>query len=307
MNNYYWTVYKNLERELSDLSNLIHIDDKQLNVYSIKIAELLLRTVVEIESISKTLYFQNGGEKPDDSNLYFDTDCLNLLEKKWQLSKKKVQISGTNFYFSIAENQILTPLKKANQRGTSSSDWQRAYQAVKHNRVKSLTKANLKNLIRSMAALYILNIYNNENNYQLGKEGSGVNFDRNIGSKIFSVKLHISQSVLVGVDYSKKEDFDECIYLLKPTDETRDSFQNKLNDLNNKVLEKTKESLLNKLSVEVKNSNITNQEILNEKIKKLTTEIQTENMLNTARENARDIKNLINNLKYECILNKHQY
>lgn len=62
MNNYYWAVYKNLERELSDLSNLIHIDDKQLNVYSIKIAELLLRTVVEIESISKTLYFQNGGE-----------------------------------------------------------------------------------------------------------------------------------------------------------------------------------------------------------------------------------------------------
>ena len=42
-NNFYWTVYKNLEKELIELSNLIHIDDNQLDIYSIKIAELLLK------------------------------------------------------------------------------------------------------------------------------------------------------------------------------------------------------------------------------------------------------------------------
>lgn len=127
MNNFYWSIYKNLEKELVELSNVIHIDDNQLEIYSIKIAELLLRTAVEIESLSKTLYFKNGGNKEDDINLFFDTDCLDLLEQKWQLSKKKVQISATNFYFAQIENQILTPLKKANKRGTSSSDWQKAY------------------------------------------------------------------------------------------------------------------------------------------------------------------------------------
>ena len=102
-NNFYWTVYKNLEKELIELSNLIHIDDNQLTIYSVKIAELLLRTSVEIESISKTLYFQNGGTKPNDINLFFDTDCLDLLETKFQLSKKQVQVSAPNFYFSLPE------------------------------------------------------------------------------------------------------------------------------------------------------------------------------------------------------------
>lgn len=81
-NNLYWNVYKSLERELLSLAEIIHIDDSQLDVYSMKIADLLIRTTVEIESISKELYFREGGTKPDDKDLYFDTDCLALLESK---------------------------------------------------------------------------------------------------------------------------------------------------------------------------------------------------------------------------------
>lgn len=62
--NLFWQVYRNLEREFLTLTEFIHIDDHQLeNVYSMRIADLLLRTVVEIESISKHLYLQNGGRK----------------------------------------------------------------------------------------------------------------------------------------------------------------------------------------------------------------------------------------------------
>ena len=68
-NNLYWNVYKSLERELLALAEIIHIDDKQLDVYSMKIADLLIRTSVEIESISKELYFREGGTKPDDKDL----------------------------------------------------------------------------------------------------------------------------------------------------------------------------------------------------------------------------------------------
>ena len=61
------------------------------------IADLIVRCAVEIESISKELYKNLGGNmspidkerKPRD--LYFDTDCLNLLEQHWTLSKKKLQ------------------------------------------------------------------------------------------------------------------------------------------------------------------------------------------------------------------------
>ena len=57
----YWQVYKNLEKEFFGLADVIHVDDKQLEVYSMKIADLLIRTVVEIEAIAKELYLSNGG------------------------------------------------------------------------------------------------------------------------------------------------------------------------------------------------------------------------------------------------------
>ena len=67
--------------------------------YSMKIADLLIRTTVEIESISKELYFREGGTKPDDKDLYFDTDCLALLESKWSLSKKSSYGFKSNIIF----------------------------------------------------------------------------------------------------------------------------------------------------------------------------------------------------------------
>ena len=71
MTNLYWPVYKNLENELVQLSDLIHFDDNQLSIYSIKISELLIRCSVEIEAISKDLYFRIGGTLPSDGDLYF--------------------------------------------------------------------------------------------------------------------------------------------------------------------------------------------------------------------------------------------
>lgn len=102
--NLYWPVYKNLEKEFLELANFIHIDDDQLDIYSMHIADLIVRCAVEIESISKELYKNLGGNmspidkerKPRD--LYFDTDCLNLLEQNWTLSKKK--------NYSISSNHL---------------------------------------------------------------------------------------------------------------------------------------------------------------------------------------------------------
>ena len=116
----------------------------------------MIRTVVEIESISKELYFTNGGSKPNDKDLFFDTDCIDLLENKWQLSKKQVLISASNLYLELNENTILTPLKKANKRGSSSSEWLRAYQAIKHNRAQNLKSGNLKHLIRSLRGIVLI-------------------------------------------------------------------------------------------------------------------------------------------------------
>jgi hypothetical protein len=78
MSNLYWSIYKNLERDVIDLSNHIHFNDEQLAVYSTKIAELLIRCSIEIESISKDLYENEGGNMvPTDENVsYVHKLCL---------------------------------------------------------------------------------------------------------------------------------------------------------------------------------------------------------------------------------------
>ena len=163
--NLYWSVYKNLEKEFMKLTDYIHISKDQLNVYSMHIANLIVRVSIEIESISKELYQQLGGQmnpiNPDGTNrdLYFDTDCLQLLEDKWIISEKEVVVSAINVFLEDDFDRILTPLRKSNKRGTSGSNWKKAYQALKHDRVNSLNKATIKNLLDALGALFILNLY----------------------------------------------------------------------------------------------------------------------------------------------------
>ena len=109
--NLYWSVYKNLEKEFLKLSDYIYFSDDQLGTYSVFIADLIVRCSVEIEALSKELYGMLGGNMlPVDSqgnarDLYFDTDCLALLEQKWILSKKQIVVSAANFYFTDDKNR----------------------------------------------------------------------------------------------------------------------------------------------------------------------------------------------------------
>jgi len=302
-NNLYWTVFKNLEHELIELSNLIHIDDNQLEVYSIKITELIIRTVVEVESISKELYLQNEGTKDNDRNLFFDTDCLDLLESKWLLSKKQVHITGLNFYFNSTDNKILTPLNKANKRGSSSSDWLKAYQALKHNRSKSLNKGNLRNLIKALASLYILNLYYKDTIYDFGKDETDTNFDNSLGSAIFAVKIHRNNTVSVDKEYSKNNDFDECIYLFKSTKETISKAQENLKIF----IEKTNNRATSLLIQQIEKGMIGIQNKNQEEINAIFEKIKNDNMSVVANENKLLLKKIFEDLKFEAILNKQQY
>lgn len=59
--NMYWPIYKNLEREFLKLADYIHVSDDQLSIYSMHIADLIVRCAIEIEAISKELYSSFGG------------------------------------------------------------------------------------------------------------------------------------------------------------------------------------------------------------------------------------------------------
>ena len=303
-NNLYWNVYKSLERELLALAEIIHIDDGQLDVYSMKIADLLIRTSVEIESISKELYFREGGIKPDDKDLYFDTDCLALLESKWSLSKKVVMISSSIFYLKKDVNIYITPLHNAHKRGTSSSNWQRAYQAVKHNRAKSLNKGSLKHFIRSLAALYVLNIYYQNQSFKQGSNSNGNMFDASVGSSIFSVQIHPFPGIDASGGYSKNGDFEKCIYIIQATDETKEQALKVLEDLNNRIMEKTLRQVKQEVSHVLESLSLDEK---NEMIKASVERNKAENRMLVVKENGAMLSKAFNAIRYEVVLNKNQY
>lgn len=55
-------IYKNIEKEVLGLSYNITFDDRQLQVYSPRIAVIILRVAKEIESIAVELYYDAGGK-----------------------------------------------------------------------------------------------------------------------------------------------------------------------------------------------------------------------------------------------------
>nr|WP_314473197.1 hypothetical protein [uncultured Capnocytophaga sp.] len=303
--NIFWNIYKNIERELIEISNIIHIDDNQLSVYSPKITELLIRTVVEVEAISKELYFKNGGDKANDNQLFFDTDCIDFLDNKWLLSKKKVIVSAPNFYFSDEDNRVLTPLKKANKRGSSSSKWLIAYQAVKHNRNNSLSKGNLKNLIGALAGLYVLNIYYKDLEFLLGRDYNGTNFDSSLGSSLFSVKVHTNEHVEFSVDnrlYKKNINYDECIYIIEPTQKAKNIFLDFAQKYFEEILQRKLETL-DRILISRK-ENMTDEEIIS-----ITEEIRDDKSIEQKilKENVSSLSKIYNDMTYQAVINKQQF
>jgi hypothetical protein len=303
--NIYWPIFKNIESEFNNLMFNIHIDDNQLNVYSSKISDLILRASTEIESLSKELYKIYGGTKT--INIKYDEDALTYLNDIWRLQEKKVILSSYNCFTT---NKIIEPFKKSEVRTGSSRltySWNNSYQNLKHDRANSLNFGSVKYLIDVTAALYVLNIYYKKDVFDLNENANGSNFDNSLGSSIFSVMLHVNQGISVGKDYSKNQDFNECVYLLKPTDNTRDKVQAALKKMNEMTNERNKENLINEILKRIQPMNISSQEEIHEKLKEVAEKIKSDNMIQVAKENRNLLIDSFKTLRYEAILNTNQY
>ena len=307
MVNLYWNIYQRLEQELVELSDVIFIDDAQINVYSMRIADLLMRTCVEIEAISKKLYVDNGGTIIDEKKMYFDKVCIDLLERKWLLSKKVVFVTCPTLYFKDDSNKLFTPFLHANIFGPNSADWAVAYQAIKHSRINNLSQGNIKLFIRSLAALYILNLYLRQQIIDLDRDPNGSEVDWGLGSKVFSVKIHPDSS---GIEddykYVKKEDYDECIYLSRKTDETNRKAVEAMKKLNKGLqadVSKEVQKVLNqKIQDGSLNKNDINPQMLNEWARRAQTDILIKNT-----SFVRELHRTVDSLRFEAVLNTQQY
>lgn len=243
MTNLYWQVYKNLEKEFLFLAETIHIDDYQQEVYSMKIADLLLRTVVEIEAIAKELYLSNGGRQMEDKDMFFDTICMKHLNDLWALDKKAVMVVAPSVYFERQENLELHPLYKAMKRGTSSADWNKAYQSVKHDRARQLKKGNIKNLLHGLAALYVLNLYYKDDKIECITDEGLNNIDCSFGSSLFSVKLHRMKNLSSDGTFVVNSDYENCVYTQQYTENKIKKTTSAMKEVEDYINEKTQPDL----------------------------------------------------------------
>ncbi|MEJ5996450.1 hypothetical protein WG904_18625 [Pedobacter sp. Du54] len=301
--NIYWPVYKNIESEFNNLMFAIHIDDFQLNVYSSKITDLILRSSTEIESLSKELYKLYEGTKIN--NIRYDEDALHYLNSLWNLEDKIVLISSYNCF--VTKKEVRPFLKTEKRTGSQrlTYTWNNAYQNLKHDRGNSINFGNIKYLIDVTCALFLLNVYYKDVVYDLNDNSSGSNFDDSLGSTIYSIKLHVNSGVSGSELYNKNSDFSECTYLLKATDETHFEFQQVISKIRNETAERTRNE---SFKVIEQNLDLYKDLVsLTPEIKEIVEKANTKSIISVAQKNGKLLSEKFKSLKYHSVLNKNQY
>ena len=202
----------------------------------------------------------------------------------------------------------MTPLHKAHKRGTSSSDWQKAYQAVKHDRALNLHSANIGNLLKAMGALYILNIYYRNAEFKEVADSNGSSIDWSLGSELFTVKVSPERNgVSSDGQYSKKPDYDECIYLIKHTDKTVKVVADLMQQMNKEVSDQALNAVTQSVTNIVKAGKIKDQDELSAKIRASYEEQRKAASDRFLSKKKFEFRDAFMGLKYEAVLNKNQF
>lgn len=225
-----WLVYLNLENELKECFNYVYFNDNdnQLKVYSNKFADILLRASIEIETLMKELYRRNGGTRLTN-RIKYDDECLSHLEAIFALSKKVVIISYPFYDFKNEDSQLIHPFSHFCM--TDSNEWNKSYQEIKHDKLKNYKKGNLKNALRSLAALYLLNVYFKDEKYTL-KYPDVDKFDNRFGSSLFSLRKPSDKTGLFANPFIS----DESVYEYKMTAQCQKEYEQKYKQYTDRFL-----------------------------------------------------------------------
>jgi hypothetical protein len=152
----FFQIYQSLEKELLEMTDYIHFSETNLDVYSVKLANFILRANVECESLLKELY-----KKTEDFNSLSKAEQTKALENStykkvnavYKLDKKTIYIASEIFYFQGKYSEPFIPFEyKKNKK-----DSHQIYNSIKHDKVNNLEKADLETAINMLGTLFILN------------------------------------------------------------------------------------------------------------------------------------------------------
>lgn len=131
--------------DLYTLFNYVEPCDNNMRTYSHRIYELLLRTATEFETNCKGILKANG-YSVDERSMNMPNDYFKISSAV-KLSEYRV------IFHRWATIHEFKPFSAWNTSSYSSLGWYKDYNDVKHNRLEQFEKANLGNLMDSIAAL----------------------------------------------------------------------------------------------------------------------------------------------------------
>ncbi len=163
----HWDYYMTLESDLLACRRYVEFHESNMHVHSIEFVRLLLATCSEVEVLAKALC-----GKLDPS-----TEHGNIEQYRKTLAEA-LSLSD----FEVEELQTPTRFKPfLDWAEQNSLTWWRSYNFVKHDRANHYQDATLKNCIRSLGGLYILNLYQHRDAFERA--------ELRPGSKLFAPQI----------------------------------------------------------------------------------------------------------------------
>lgn len=138
------SAYHLLERDLKVLFEYIDPNTQNDSSFSLRTYELFLRAATEFESNAKAILLANGYKKTGNLNM----GDYRKLEKATKLSEYIVRLNCTSPERNFQPFQVWA--------GEDRVKWYQDYNDVKHDRSVNFEKANMANVIESVAAVFAI-------------------------------------------------------------------------------------------------------------------------------------------------------
>ncbi|QTH70441.1 hypothetical protein [Pseudoalteromonas xiamenensis] len=145
--NLHWRYYLSLEADVYALSRYVHFASDNFRTYSIEFVKLYLAICAEVEVVLKELCDIGPAKKSNEANI--------KIYREWIVNNQLGLINETVQSFEFELHYM--PWKTFEE--DKSPAWWSDYNSVKHERREHFKKANLGNVLESLAELYIANLY----------------------------------------------------------------------------------------------------------------------------------------------------
>lgn len=147
----HWNYYLTVEEDLKQLARFVEFHEDNFECFSIEKIRILVASCTGIEAICKQICKRINPASKADTITKYQKEIIAAYPK---LPKFRVYMKKYGLEFNPWENW-----ENVGSLVGKSPDWWKSYTSIKHNRHEDYKKANLKNVLNAVAALFIIYLY----------------------------------------------------------------------------------------------------------------------------------------------------